>query len=100
VIALRHAIGRASKHRWLWIFVLLLMATLLVFVALHGVEHALEGGDVLLCATIASLVLVLLVPSRIEARTTRMSVARDPPLRFARIAAAIAPTGLSPPLRL
>lgn len=100
MIAVRIAIGRASKHPWLWVFVLLLMATLLVFVALHGVEHALEGGDVLLCMTVASFAVLLVARERVQAAPARVPLARDPPPRFAPAVPARAPALHSAPLRL
>jgi hypothetical protein len=100
MIALRDAIGRASQRPWLWVAVLLLLATLLVFVALHGVEHAVEGGDLLLCITVASVAVVLLARDLVQVHRLKASVARDPPVAATRVVGVSAPGAHSLPLRL
>ncbi|MGH2358187.1 MAG: hypothetical protein ACRDGJ_09275 [Candidatus Limnocylindria bacterium] len=79
MIALRNAIDRASKRRWVWLLVMLALAALLVFVALHSLEHAVETSDVLLCITIGSLIVLALRPERMTRSLAVVRAGRDPP---------------------
>lgn len=100
MIALRNAIDRASERRWVGLLVLLLLATLLVLVGLHSLEHAAEAGNVLLCVAIAS---VLIVALRRDATADILLPARpgrSPPRRAAGLAGPSNLTAHSPPLRL
>lgn len=99
VIAVRNAIDRASERRWVWVFVVLLLAMLLVLVGLHELEHAGETGDVLLCIAIASFIAVVFARRGTTRAVLLVPTGRDPPQRSHVLASTFQLVAHSQPLR-
>ncbi len=96
---MRDAIERASERRWVWLLVVLVLATLLVLVGLHELEHAAETGDVLLCIAIASLLAVVFTRSGTTRAVLLVPTGRDPPQRAHVTASTFRLAAHSQPLR-
>jgi hypothetical protein len=100
MLRLRVGIEEARRRRWLGLFVVLLLATLVVFVIIHDAEHALEDAAAL-CLALAVTFSTLVTspsPTRLAPRNARDLRRRAPPAEAVAVITSLRPKPV--PLRL
>jgi hypothetical protein len=80
VLRLRNALDQASRRRWLGLVVIAFLAVLLVLVAFHSFDHALELTAAVTCLALAvSGAIVLVAADSAPGRLVEAPWGRGPP---------------------